>query len=37
VLYAESIIPCKRNDEIKITENDIAAFERFVNHPNLME
>jgi DNA replicative helicase MCM subunit Mcm2 (Cdc46/Mcm family) len=36
VLYAESITP-ERREEIKITERDEEAFEKFVSYPNLMQ
>ena len=37
VLYAEFIISCEQKEEINITEKDIAAFQRFIKYPNLMD
>lgn len=37
VFYADSITSCKIKEAVKITESDVAAFERFVKYPNLMD
>jgi DNA replicative helicase MCM subunit Mcm2 (Cdc46/Mcm family) len=37
VFYAESITSCEQKEEINITEKDIAAFQRFIKYPNLMD